>query len=296
MSRNTLVPALRPAQVGSLPAEAQAFHRRARIVDAAVREIAARGHRGVTLDVIAERAGVSREEVETTFADTEDVLIWAYDAAAAYAVPRILRAFHAEPDRIRGAVAALGTYLAILDCDHDWALACLRDVPAAGDRARAAQDIVRAPVIRALEASLPADALVIGLDAALAAIDAVSVDVLRHDPRAALSERAEELARFVLGEFDAEPSGAPGLERVAPDGEQLADLIEAGDAPDAELELLVRAAAERRDGPALWSVVVALHEREGAGFAAPEKVKRIALEGLADAWFFGVLDDGSVVE
>ena len=95
--------------------------------------------------------GVSLRAFYSTFDGKEDALIWAYDVAAAYAIPQILRAIQAERDWERGAAAALGAYLAILDCDRDWAVACLRDVPAAGERVRAARDAVRAPILKALE-------------------------------------------------------------------------------------------------------------------------------------------------
>ena len=108
MSRNSDV-CLNRARSSSrrLPAEAQAFHRRARIVDAAVREIAEHGYarppRRRSPSGPASRAGRST----TPFAGKEEALIWAYDVAAAYAIPQILRALRAERDWERGAAAAL---------------------------------------------------------------------------------------------------------------------------------------------------------------------------------------------
>jgi AcrR family transcriptional regulator len=281
----------------ALPAEAQAFHRRARIVDAAVREIAEHGYGSVTVAGIAERAGVSRRVFYATFEDKQDVLIWAYDAAAAYAIPQILDALAADRDCVRAAAMALGTYLTILDCDREWALACLRDVPAAGERARAARDAVRAPVLRALEAQVAAQTVGVGIDTVLTAIDAVTIDCLRNDPEQSLLDRQEELTALALASFTDEPEAlAPSvapLQESPFGGDELDRLLGAGAVAEADLERLVREAAAQRDGPALWRVVVALEERRAAGQPVPERAQRIALDALDEAWFFGlVLDPG----
>jgi hypothetical protein len=55
MSRNSDVVSTDTLELEALPPEAQAFHRRARIVDAAVREIAEHGYGQVTVAGIAER-------------------------------------------------------------------------------------------------------------------------------------------------------------------------------------------------------------------------------------------------
>jgi AcrR family transcriptional regulator len=283
----------------ALPAEAQAFHRRARIVDAAVREIAERGYGSVTVAGIAERAGVSRRVFYATFEDKQDALIWAYDAAAAYAIPQILDALAADRDCVRAAAMALGTYLTILDCDREWALACLRDVPAAGERARAARDAVRAPVLRALEAQVAAQAPSgVGIDTVLTAIDAVTIDCLRNDPEQSLLERQEELTALALATFTDEPEAlAPrvtALQESPFGGDELDRLLAAGADAEADLERLVQEAAAQRDGPALWRVVVALEERRAAGQPVPERAQRVALDALDEAWFFGlVLDPGA---
>ena len=150
VSRNVCGASTDVAQLPDLPSQATDFWRRARIVDAAVREVAERGYDEATVASIAERAGVSHDAFHDTFGSKEDVLIWAYDAAVAYAMPQILRAFRTERDWQQATADALATYLAILDCDHDWALVCLRELPAAGERARAARDAVREPVLQAL--------------------------------------------------------------------------------------------------------------------------------------------------
>jgi AcrR family transcriptional regulator len=295
MSRNSDVASKAIVELEALPPEAQAFHRRARIVDAAVREMAEHGYGAVTVDGIAERAGVSRRVFYSTFEDKQEALIWAYDAAAAYAIPQILDALAADRDWVRGAATALGTYLTILDCDRDWALVCLRDVPAAGERARAAREAVRAPVLRALHAQVSAAAAPSGvaIDTVLTAIDAVTIDCLRHDPGQSLLDRQEELTALALASFTDEtaalaPSAAPLAESPF-GGDELDRLLAAGEEAEDDLERLVREAAEQRDGPALWRVVVALAQRRAAGLPVPGRAEQIALDALDEAWFFGLV-------
>ena len=257
MSRNARVASTGPADLAALPQQAQDFHRRARIVDAAVREVAERGYGQVTVASIAERAGVSRRAFYTTFASKQDALIWAYDAAAAYAMPQILQALRAERDWARGTAAALATYLAILDCDHAWALACLRDIPAAGERARIARDTVRAPLLAALRERIAAEPqAVVGVDTVVAAVDAIAVDGLRHRPEQPLWERREELATFALAPF---VEGPPAVSTDAAAISKLPDrgLIDAliAEGPQGRAEL--RAAGARGDRTARWADVVA---------------------------------------
>jgi AcrR family transcriptional regulator len=294
VSRNVRVASTDAADLTALPQQAQDFRRRARIVDAAVREVAEHGYGQVTVASIAERAGVSRRAFYTTFASKQDALIWAYDAAAAYAMPQILQALRAERDWARGTAAALATYLAILDCDHAWALACLREIPAAGERARAARDTVRAPLLAALQERIAAQpASVVGVDTVIAAVDAIAVDGLRHQPDRPLSERRRELTTFALAPFaDDRPvvqAGDVAAVSKLPDGEQIDALVAAGAAGRADLELLVRAAVARRDGPTLWQVVVRLaRRRRGGGEPVVDELVAEAIDSLGDAWFFGL--------
>jgi AcrR family transcriptional regulator len=295
VSRNARVASTDAADLAALPQQAQDFRRRARIVDAAVREVAEHGYGQVTVASIAERAGVSRRAFYTTFPSKQDALIWAYDAAAAYAMPQILQALRAERDWARGTAAALATYLAILDCDHAWALACLREIPAAGERARVARDAVRAPLLAALRERIAAEPqAVVGVDTVVAAVDAIAVDGLRHRPQQPLWERREELATFALAPF---VEGAPttvSTDAAAisklPDSGQIEVLIAEGPEGRAELELLVRAAIARRDGPTLWQVVVRLQRfgARGGASSASDALVAEALDALGDAWFFGL--------
>jgi AcrR family transcriptional regulator len=285
-------------ELAGLPTEAQAFHRRARIVDAAVREIAERGYDGAAVADIVERAGVTRREFDETFAGKEEALIWAYDIAAAYAIPQILRAIKAERSWARGAAAALSTYLEILDCDRAWALVCLRDVPAAGERARAARDALRAPILEALQVreSRPA-AGGVKVETMLTAVDAITVDGLRHGADKPLSARRSELAAFALAPFvDAAERVAPAVvaaPRRAIDAEEIEALLDRGDEGGPGIELIVREAASMRDGPTLWQVIAAVQRHRAAGEPVAEHAERLALDALDEAWFFGLVASGA---
>jgi AcrR family transcriptional regulator len=277
-------------ELEGLPAEAQAFHRRARIVDAAVREIAERGYGQAAEEEIARRAGVTPRAFFELFAGKEEALIWAYDVAAAYVVPQVLRALRAEPDWERGATAALRTYLTILDCDRAWAIACLRDLPAAGERARAARDAVRAPVIEALAA--PKSILAaggVGIEMIVTAIDAIAVDGLRHSPGQPLAQRQPELAALALAPFTDEPPPADvEVATLRPPllAAEIEALLDAGGGGE-DLEVLVREAVDLRDGPTLWQVIAVL-QRRGGDEPALRRAEQSALAALEDAWFFGL--------
>jgi AcrR family transcriptional regulator len=292
MSTNACGASNEAVELDALPVQAQAFHRRARIVDAAVREIAEHGYEQAAVRAIAERAGVSLRAFYSTFEGKEDVLIWAYDVAAAYAIPQILRAIQAERDWERGAAAALGAYLAILDCDRDWAVACLRDVPAAGARVRAARDAVRAPILKALETE-GAEPAAVGVATMLTAIDAITVDGLRHAPNQPLLERKRELTAFALAPFVDAPdelaAGAAPAIRPSSPADEIEELLEEGEPGAAALELVVQEAVSMRDGPTLWRVVVAVQRRRrSTGELVGDRVEKLALDALGHAWFFGL--------
>lgn len=276
----------------SLPDEARAFRRRAHLVDAAVREMATHGYGGVTVEAIAARAGVSHDAFYELFPSKEDALVHAYDVAVAFATPRILAAMRPAPDWQQAAVSALATYLAILDCDHAWAIVCLRETVEAGERVRRVRDALRAPIVEALD-RLPteADVAPISVATVLAALDAVALDGLRHRPGQPLASRRRELAQLVLAPFsgglvpeDLEPLPVPS--RRAPG--RVEALVDQGEEGLPALELLVRAAVARRDGPTLWRVIVTLQRRRAAGIAIDEVLLERALDGIRDAWFFGL--------
>jgi AcrR family transcriptional regulator len=294
VSRNADGASIAVEQLPDLPSEAQEFWQRARIVDAAVREVAEHGYGQTTVAAIAERAGVSDESFYDAFGDKEDALIWAYDAAAAYAMPQILRALRLERDWQRGAAAALATYLEILDCDHAWALVCLRELPEAGERARAARNAVREPILEALrERIAQPHGEGAGVDTVLEGLDAMVVDRLRHRPGKPLSARRGELTRFALAPFAQEPAmlvaeGEAAAPAPPADRDRIERLLDGGPGALADFELLVQAAVARREGPTLWHVSVAMAQRRAAGEPVPEAIARQALAGLRDAWFFGL--------
>lgn len=281
-----------PAEGPSLPDEARRFQRRAHLVDAAVREMADHGYGGVSVESIAARAGLSHDAFYEQFPSKEDALVHAYDVAVAFAAPRILAAMRAAEDWQQAAVSALATYLRILDCDHAWAIVCLRETAAAGERVRRVRDALRAPLVEALD-QLPAEADVapISVRTMLAALDAVAIDGLRHRPDQPLVSRRRELAQLVLAPFseglvpdDLEPLPAPT--RRAPS--RVEALVDQGEDGRLALDLLVRAAVARRDGPTLWRVIVALQRRRTAGREIDAELLERALDGIRDAWFFGL--------
>jgi AcrR family transcriptional regulator len=294
VSRNACGASTDLEQLPDLPSQATEFWRRARIVDAAVREVAKHGYDEATVASIAGRAGVTDESFYDAFGSKEDALIWAYDAAVAYAMPQILRAFRTERDWQQATADALATYLAILDCDHDWALVCLRELPAAGEHACAARDAVRAPIMEALRARITQEAGDgVGVETVLAGLDAMVVDRLRHRPGKPLWARRRELTSYALAPFaDERPAEVIESDAAAPgppvDPERIEALLDGGPGARADFELLVQGAVARRDGPTLWHVSVAMAKRRAAGAPVPEPVAHQALEGLRDAWFFGL--------
>lgn len=275
-----------------LPYEARSFQRRAQLVDATVREMATYGYGGVSVESIAARAGVSHDAFYEQFPSKEDALVHAYDVAVAFAAPRILGAMRAADDWQQAAVSALAAYLSILDCDHAWAIVCLRDTGEAGERVRRVRDALRAPIVQALD-RLPAESDVtpISVSTILAALDAVALDGLRHRPDQPLASRRRELAQLVLAPFsnglvpdDLEPLPAPS--RRVPS--RVEALVDQGEDGRSALELLVRAAIARRDGPTLWRVIVAMQRQGAEDRDVDEALLERALDGIRDAWFFGL--------
>ncbi|MBF6621180.1 MAG: TetR/AcrR family transcriptional regulator [Patulibacter sp.] len=280
-----------------LPDEAQSFRQRAHLIDAAVREIADRGYDGATVASITTRAGLSRPAFYEQFASKEEALVHAYDVAIAFAAPRILEAMRSAGGWQNATASALAMYLAILDCDHAWALVCLQETSAAGEPVRRARDTLRAPIIEAFRRLSTGDVPgpVDGADV-ISALDAIAIDGLRHRPGQPLAVRQRELTQFVLAAISG--GAAPGDVDLPPlpprrRPERVEALIEQGEEVARTLELLVRAAAARRDGPTLWRVIVALQRRRAVGRPVDEALLRMALEGIRDAWFFGLpIDEG----
>lgn len=278
-----------------LAPEMAAFARRARIIDATVREVAEHGYGQASVAAISDRAAVSRSTFRREVGSKQDAVIWAYDAAASFTVPRIVEAFRRQVDWATGADAALATYLAILDCDRDWALVCLRELPAAGERAIVARDAVRAPLLHELQVSVKSrNSGDVALETIVTAIDAIAVDALRHEPGRLLVDRRDRLRDFLLAPFfsaaelavqsDERPD--PNHPCVAPPFPDVDELLDHGRI--VELRALVHHAAVHRDGPVLWRIVKALRHRRRRGGEVPEGLERSAAEALGDAWFFGL--------
>jgi hypothetical protein len=82
-------------------------------------------------------------------------------------------------------------------------------------------------------------------------------------------------------------TGAAAISKP-PDGGVVDALVAEGPRGRAELELLVRAAIARRDGPTLWQVVVRLQRRGAGASLVDDNLVAEALDALGDAWFFGL--------
>ena len=89
------------------------------------------------------------------FTDKQDAVLWAFDAAAAYAVPRILAAFTGQDAWAAGVDAALQTYLAIMDCDRAWAVLCLVELPGVATGVGERREALLAPLMAALSEAVP---------------------------------------------------------------------------------------------------------------------------------------------
>ena len=80
--------------------------------------------------------------------------------------------------------------------------------------------------------------------------------------------------------------------------DEIEALLDAGGGGE-DLELLVREAVGLRDGPTLWHVISVLRRRGASDVPGLRRAEQIALDGLGDAWFFGLPlaepGDGSAV-
>jgi AcrR family transcriptional regulator len=288
-----------PAGRGSLPSEATHFLQRARILDATAHAVASGGYGSTSTERICRRAGVSSRTFYEHFTGKEDAVLWAFDAAASYAVPRIVAAFRAQEEWAAGVDAALGAYLAIMDCDHAWAVLCLVELPGVATDVAARRRVLLAPLVAALSAGHSADGPISPSDV-IAAIDGVLRERLLRDAAAPLLELRGELLMLALCPYLGRQRASGWLERTAEPPPAPVDLERAtratelvgASATTAALQRLVDEAIAERDGPALWRVVLGLHERRGRGEVVPWWLERRVLDGLAEASFFGMpVDD-----
>jgi AcrR family transcriptional regulator len=289
------VPTL-PSGRGSLPVEATRFLQRARILDATARTVAEEGYGATSADRIRRRAGVSSRTFYEHFADKQDAVLWAFDAAAAYAVPRIVAAFAAQDAWAAGVDAALQTYLSIIDCDRAWAVLCVVELPGVATPVGERREALLAPLVAALSEAQPAGSLV-PATAIVAAVDGVVRDRLLREEDADLQGLRPELlalalssylgvgrARSFIDQAPAAPVASVDLGRA----QRAAELVDGSLSARGELEALVDEAVAERDGPALWRVVLGLHDRRGRGEPVPWRLERRVLDGLEQASFFGM--------
>jgi AcrR family transcriptional regulator/DNA-binding transcriptional ArsR family regulator len=287
-----IVPTL-PAGRGSLPAEATRFLQRARILDATAQSVAAEGYAATSADRIRRRAGVSSRTFYEHFTDKQDAVLWAFDAAAAYAVPRIVAAFAAQDAWAAGVDAALQTYLAIMDCDRAWAVLCLVELPGVATDVGDRRDALLGPLLAALSEAQPAGALLSAADV-VAAVDGVVRERLLRDEEADLQGLRPELLALVLSPYLGAQRARRWIEEVPAVAAVSADLTRAAraselvDGPADALAMLVDEAVAQRDGPALWRVVLGLHDRRTRGEPVAWQLERRVLDGLSQASFFGM--------
>jgi AcrR family transcriptional regulator len=284
-----------PAGRGSLPVEATRFLQRARILDATAQAVAQDGYAATSADRIRRRAGVSSRTFYEHFTDKQDAALWAFDAAATYAVPRIIAAFAAQDAWAAGVDAALQTYLAIMDCDRAWAVLCVVELPGVATGAGERREALLVPLMAALSEAQPTGSLVPAGDV-VAAVDGVVRDRLLRDEQADLQGLRPELLGLALSPYmGAERARgfierAPAVSVASVDlarAQRAAELVEAVP-PGGELGALVEEAVAERDGPALWRVVLGLHARRSRGEPVPWRLERRVLDALAQASFFGM--------
>jgi AcrR family transcriptional regulator len=284
-----------------LAPEATRFLQRARILDATARVVAEAGYAETSIQDIQTRAGVSKRTFYEHFANKQDAVLWAQDAAATYAVPRVLRAFCAEDGWVAGVSAALETYLRLLDCDAAWAALYLIELPMLGGEAMARRARLLAPLLEVLRARVPADGQTpLTVATVLAAVDGVLRAGVAHRSARGLVDLRPQLvylavAPFVGPEQARRQAEGPALPaRVGSEEHRAARVAELCERLDddpggvTELEALVTEAATAGDGPALWRAVTALHRRRSDGRSVPAQVEHRALAGLARASFFGL--------
>lgn len=93
-----------------LPPEVIARSQRERLLEAAIRVVAAKGYGAMTVGDLTREAGVSRTTFYELFEDKEDCFLAAYDGAVEALVRRVVRAYESEqawPDRAAAGLAAL---------------------------------------------------------------------------------------------------------------------------------------------------------------------------------------------
>ncbi|MEX0972299.1 MAG: TetR/AcrR family transcriptional regulator [Solirubrobacterales bacterium] len=125
-----------------LPAEVVARSQRERLLEAAVRVVAAKGYGAMTIGDLTKGAGVSRTTFYELYEDKQACFLAAYDAAVALLVRRVIAAYESEQNWPERAAAGLAALLETLAAEPALARLSLVDIgnagPAAQRRYRAA--------------------------------------------------------------------------------------------------------------------------------------------------------------
>jgi AcrR family transcriptional regulator len=119
-----------------LPPEVIARSQRDRLLEAAIRVVAAKGYAAATIGDITGEAGVSRTTFYEFFDDKEACFLAAYDKAVDVLVRRVITAYEAEGEWPLRAAAGLRALLEALAEEPDLARLSLVDVGAAGPAAQ----------------------------------------------------------------------------------------------------------------------------------------------------------------
>jgi AcrR family transcriptional regulator len=119
-----------------LPPEVIARSQRERLLEAAVRVVAAKGYAATTVADLTREAGISRTTFYELFEDKEACFLAAYDTVVDALVRRIATAYEAEEGWPRRARAGLGALLQALAEEPQLARLALVDVGAAGPAAQ----------------------------------------------------------------------------------------------------------------------------------------------------------------
>ncbi len=125
-----------------LPPEVVARSQRERLLDAAVRVVAAKGYGAATIGDLTKEAGVSRTTFYELFDDKETCFLAAYDNAVETLVRRVIAAYEGEREWPERAASGLAALLDTLASEPALARLSLVDIgnagPAAQRRYRAA--------------------------------------------------------------------------------------------------------------------------------------------------------------
>lgn len=119
-----------------LPPEVVARSQRERLLEAAIRVVAANGYGAMTVGDLTRAAGVSRTTFYELFEDKEDCFLAAYDSAVETLVRRVLKAYEAEQAWPERAAAGLAALLETLAEEPALARLSLVDIGSAGPAAQ----------------------------------------------------------------------------------------------------------------------------------------------------------------